>query len=232
MNIFYTIFYQPIFNLLIWMYNLIPGQDLGLAILLLTLLVRLALYPLSRQSIKSQRELQVLQPQIEALKEKYKNDKEKMGPELMALYKEKKINPFASCLPTLIQLPFLFAIYKVFFNGLTKENSLSALYGFVSNPGQLNMLAFGFIDLSQKSIPLAIAAGIAQFWQSKMLMGQNKGGGLAGAMNTQMIYILPIFTAVIGSSLPAGLTLYWFFTTVFSIAQQYLVLGTRKQKTA
>lgn len=142
---FHTIFYQPIFNLLVFLYNVIPGHDLGVAILLLTLIIRLILYPLSQSSIKSQRELQLIQPEIEALKEKYKDNKEQMGPELMSLYKQKKINPFASCLPTLIQLPFLFAIYRVFYDGLTKENSLSALYTFVANPGPLNTIAFGFL---------------------------------------------------------------------------------------
>ena len=111
MNIFFTIFYQPIFNLLVFLYNTISWQDLGVAIVFLTIIVRLILYPLSKQAIKSQKSLQTIQPEIEAIKEKYKDEKEKMGPEIMALYKEKKINPFGSCLPMLVQLPFLFAIY-------------------------------------------------------------------------------------------------------------------------
>lgn len=231
---FQTIFYQPIFNLLVFLYNIIPGHDLGLAIILLTLIIRLILYPLSQSSIKSQRALQVIQPEIEAIKEKYKDNKEKMGPELMALYKEKKINPFASCLPMLVQLPFLFAIYQVFYNGLTKEGSLSALYSFVSNPGSLNTIAFGFFDLAGKNLVLAILAGLAQFWQSKMLLGaagSGNSGGMTAIMNKQMIYFMPIITIFIGASLPAGLTMYWLFTTLFSILQQYLVLS-KKQKTS
>lgn len=232
MNIFYIIFYQPIFNLLVFLYNILPGHDLGIAILLLTFLIRLVLYPLSRQAIRSQKELQTIQPEIEALKEKYKDDKEKMGPELMALYKTKKVNPFASCLPTLIQLPFLFAIYKVFLNGLTQDNSMAALYNFIANPGQLNTIAFGFFNLAGKNIWLAILAGLAQFWQSKTMMGKNQApvAGMAGAMNKQMLYFMPAFTAAIGATLPAGLTLYWLFTTLFSVAQQYLVLGMKNKK--
>jgi len=233
MNPFTLIFYQPIFNLLVYLYNVVPGHDLGVAIILLTLIVRLALYIPSKKSITAQRDLATLQPEIDQLKEKYKDDKEKMGPELMALYKRKKISPFSSCLPTLIQLPFLFAIYRVFWNGLTDANAMDSLYSFVSNPGTLNTMAFGFFDLSEKSILVALMAGAAQFWQSKMMMAKkSSGGGAAAAMGQQMVYIMPFVTIVIGSQFKAGLTFYWLLTTLFSVAQQYVVLGARKKKEA
>ena len=227
---FTTIFYQPIYNLLIFLYNLVPGKDLGVSIILITFIIRLVLYPFSKKAIKSQRELQTIQPEIEKIKEKYKDDKEKMAPELMALYKEKKINPFSSCLPTLIQLPFLIALYRVFLNGITKDNSsANLLYPFIQNPGHLNAIAFGFIDLASKNWIIAILAGLAQFWQSKMLMGSSKQTDMSQMMTNQMIYFMPIFTIIIGGNLPAGLTLYWLFTTIFSIIQQYIVLGFRKK---
>lgn len=208
-----------------------PGHDLGIAIIILTLIVRLVLYPLSKKSIQYQKELQEINPEIEKIKEKYKDDKEKMGPELMKLYKDRKVNPFSSCLPMLIQLPFLFAIYRVFWNGLQDENSMEALYSFVQNPGTLNVMAFGFFDLSEKSVLVAVMAGLAQFWQSKMLMGKNKSSAnnpMAG-IGSQMIYVMPIITIVIGSNFPSGLTFYWLLTTLFSIVQQYIVLGNRKK---
>lgn len=233
MGIFNTIFYEPIFNLLVYIYNILPGHDLGLAIIVVTLIIKLILYIPSKKSIKSQKELATLQPEIEELKQKYKDDKDKLGPELMALYKRKGVNPFSSCLPMLIQLPFLFAIYKVFFNGLTDVNAMQALYPFVTNPGTLNHMAFGFIDLAAKSWWLAVIAGLAQFWQSKMLMAKKKPGavGIAG-MGAQMTYIMPIITVFIGSRFPAGLTFYWFLSTLFSVLQQYLVLGFRKHQAA
>ena len=200
---------------------------------MITLIIKLILYIPSKQSIKSQKELATLQPEIEELKEKYKNDKDKMGPELMALYKKKGVNPFSSCLPMLIQLPFLFAMYKVFFNGLTNENAMSSLYSFVYNPGMLDPMAFGFINLAEKSIWLALLAGAGQFWQSKMMMAKRKpgaGGGPMANMGAQMTYIMPIFTVFIGSRFPAGLTFYWFLSTIFSVAQQYMVLGFNKKK--
>ncbi|KKP91843.1 MAG: Membrane protein insertase YidC [Parcubacteria group bacterium GW2011_GWA2_36_10] len=232
MGFFFAVFYQPIFNLLVFLYNTVALRDMGLAIIGLTLIVRLILYPLSKQSIKSQKSLQSIQPEIEAIKEKYQDDKEKMGPELMALYKEKKINPFGSCLPLLVQLPFFIAIYQVFFNEL-KTGAVfnpSGLYPFIQNPETLNTIAFGFFDLTQKSLVLAILAGAAQFWQSKMMM--TKSSGTAGAITNQMMYMMPIITIVIGATFPAGLTFYWLLTTLFSIAQQYLVVGFKKKKPA
>jgi len=232
MGIFNTIFYEPIYNLLVFIYNTVPGQDLGVSIIIITLIIKLVLYIPSKKSIKSQKELAALQPEIDELKEKYKDEKDKMGPELMALYKRRGVSPFSSCLPMLIQLPFLFAIYRVFFNGLTNEHAMDALYSFVSNPGTLNHIAFGFIDLAAKSFWLALLAGLAQFWQSKMLMTKRKGapGGMAG-MGAQMTYIMPVITVIIGSRFPAGLTFYWLLSTLFSVAQQYIVLGIRKKNT-
>jgi YidC/Oxa1 family membrane protein insertase len=233
MNFFFVVFYQPIFNFLVWLYNVIPGNDLGVAIIILTLVIRFILYPLSKKSIKSQKEMQTIQPEIEKIKEKYKGDQQKMGPEIMALYKEKKINPFSSCLPMLVQLPFLFAIYRVFFDGLTKDDSMGALYSFVANPGTLDVIAFGFFDLSERSWALALLAGAAQFWQLKMLAAKKKAGaktgGAASAMTNNMLYFMPLFTVFIGSRFPAGLTLYWLLTTLFSVAQQYIVLNKKKK---
>src|SRR3989344_3879548 len=228
MGIFYTIFYQPIFNALIYLYNIIPGQDLGVAILVLTLIIKLILYPLSQQSIKAQKALQDINPEIEKIKEKYKEEKEKMGPELMALYKEKKVNPFSSCLPILIQLPVLFAIYRVFYDMFTRPEAMNALYGFISRPVSLNPLAFGFLSLADKNWIIAILAGLAQYWQSKMLLSKRQVSGAAAMMNKQMLYFMPVFTIIIGAQFPAGLALYWLLTTLLSVAQQYLVLGRAK----
>jgi len=228
MEIFFTLFYQPVFNLLVFLYTFIPGNDLGVAIILLTLIIRLLLYPLSKKAIKSQKDLQVIQPEIEKIKEKYKDDKEKMGPELMSLYKEKNINPFSSCLPILIQLPFLIAIYKVFFNILSKGEGMGALYTFVPNPETINIIAFGFVDFVEKNTWLALLAGLAQFWQSKMMMVKKQQ--TSSPMASQMMYMMPVITVVIGSSFPAGLTFYWLVNTLFSVAQQYLVLGTKNKE--
>lgn len=231
MNIYNAVLYRPIFNLLVWLYTTIPGADLGLAIIILTLLIRVVLYPLNQKAIVSQRALQKIQPLMEELKDKYKDDREKLGSAMMELYKTEKINPFASCLPLLIQLPILLAVFHVFQAGLT-SNNFDLLYAGVTNPGHLNTLAFGFLDLAKNNILLAVLAGMAQFWQSYMLMNRrNQQGGKSQmtGMNRQMLYLMPIVTVFFGASLPAGLTLYWLFTTIFSILQQALVLRSTEK---
>src|SRR3989339_1157759 len=127
----HTVLYQPLFNALIFFYNIIPGHSMALAITLLTVLIRVALWPLSAFSLKSQKALQDLQPKIDELKKQYKDDKAELAKATMALYKSQKVNPASSCLPLLIQLPLLIAVYQVFRSGLTTTN-FSELYSFVA----------------------------------------------------------------------------------------------------
>lgn len=235
---FNTILFQPLFNALVFLYNVIPGHDLGVAIIILTILVKFALFPLSYQSIKSQRALQELQPKLDALKKQYGKDREALARETMKLYKEEKVNPLSSCLPLLIQLPFLIAVYQVFINGLHAE-SLRWLYPFVQNPGSLQSTAFGFLDLAKASIALAVVTGAAQYLQTKMLatarppkaMPGAKDEDMAAIMNRQMQIMMPAMTVIIGISLPSGLVLYWLATTLLTIGQQYFMFKP-KQPTA
>ncbi|PKM91221.1 hypothetical protein CVU82_04200 [Candidatus Falkowbacteria bacterium HGW-Falkowbacteria-1] len=224
-GIFQSFFYQPILNLLVFLYNIFG--DLGLAIIFLTILIKLILYPLSKKSIKSQKALQDLQPKIEEVKKKNKGDQQATSVELMALYKENKVNPFSSCLPLLIQLPFFIAIFRVFRDGFA-QNHLDLLYTFVKNPGTIDVISFGFFNLAEKSIVLALLAGLAQFWQAKMMTTKKpeiktegaKDEGMMAIMNKQMLYIMPGVTVFIGLTMPAGLTFYWFLTTLFTALQQ------------
>lgn len=230
-----VILYQPLLNLLVLTYNLIPGHDIGVTIILLTLLVKAVLYPFSLQTIKAQKSMNELQPKIEELKVKYKDDKEKQAMEMMKIYKEHKINPLSSCLPLLIQLPFLIAIYSVFTAGL-KSESLTMLYGFVSNPGSINTLAFGFLDMSKPAWVLAILAAGAQFLQTKMMMNKrpevktegSKDEDMAAIMNKQMLVMMPLMTLIIGWTLPSGLVFYWFLLTLFTAGQQFITLRKKK----
>lgn len=228
-QLFTTIFYQPLLNILIFFYNVIPGNDIGIAIIAITVLIKLILYPFSLKSLKSQKALQEIQPKIDALKEKYKDQKDKMAAEMMNLYKAEKVSPFSSCLPLLIQLPFLIAVYQVFQTGLSNGN-LNLLYPFIANPGHINTIAFGFLDLAKPQIVLAVLAGLAQFWQAKMLISKkpevksqgSKDENMMAIMNKQMTYFMPIMTVVIGVSLPGGLVLYWFIITVLTALQQII----------
>lgn len=237
-NIFTTIFYQPIFNLLVFLYNLIP--DIGIAIIIITIIIKLILWPLSHKSLKSQKALQELQPKMEELKVKYKDNKEKLGQEMMLLYKTEKVNPFSSCLPLLLQFPFIIAVFQVFRNGLTSSD-FGLLYPFVSNPGSINPMMFGILDLAKPQIFLGILAGVAQFFQSRLLIAKSKKSdaivvkgtkeaSMTEIMNKQMMYFMPILTVFISASLPGGLALYWFVITLLGVLDQYLVNKSLKKK--
>jgi YidC/Oxa1 family membrane protein insertase len=228
---FNTILYQPLFNALVLLYQYLPGRDFGIAVIVLTLLIRIILYPLMVKSIKSQKILSELQPKIQEIQQKFKNDKERQTKEMMALYQKEKINPFGGCLPLLLQLPILIALYRVFWKGLQPE-ATSHLYSFVPNPGVIDPTFFGLINLAETSLVLAVLAGLTQFFQSKMLLPKTKkakqGGGqmaqFSEMMQKQMLYFFPIFTVFILWRLPSAIGLYWIITALFSIGQQYLIL--------
>ncbi|HUV81413.1 MAG TPA: YidC/Oxa1 family membrane protein insertase [Patescibacteria group bacterium] len=230
-SIFNVFLYQPLFNALVFLYQFLPGKDFGIAIISLTVVIRIALYPLMLKSIKSQKALSELQPRIQEIQQKYKNDKEQQAKETMALYRKEKINPFGGCFPLLIQLPILIALYRVFWRGMSPE-AMSYLYSFVSNPGEINPTFLGLINLAEPNLVLAFLAGICQFFQTKMMMSKNKKPAgakdqksqFADVMQKQMLYFFPFFTVFILWKLPSAIGLYWLIIALFSILQQYLVL--------
>lgn len=227
-HFFTVVFYQPILSLLIFLYNTVSFHDLGIAIILLTAIIRLVFWPLSKSSIKSQKSLQDLQPKLEELKKQFAADKVGLSKATMDLYKENKVNPFSSCLPLLIQLPFLIAVYRVFRDGI--NNKLALVYSFIGRPETVNIISFGFLNLAKPNVYLAVLAGLAQFWQAKMMITKkpeiktpgSQDESMAAIMNKQMLYFMPAITIFIGISLPGGLTLYWFVLTLFTAIQQVI----------
>lgn len=239
-SFFHIVLYKPLFNLFVALYNVLPGHDLALVIVIVTIIIRLILYPLTNSSIKAQRNMQELQPKLQAIKKQFPDDKQKQAAATMALYKESKINPLSSCLPILIQIPLLIALFWVLRDGLASTDLAGSLYPFVFNPGKLNPVSLGFFNLSEPSIVLAILAGAAQFLQAKTLNvkrpPQEAGAGakdedMAAMMNKQMLYVMPLMTVVIGVKFPAGLTLYWFLSTALMLLQQ-LYLFRNKTSTS
>ena len=234
-NLFITVFYQPILNLLVFLYNTISFHDFGIAIILLTIVIKLILWPLGKQSIKSQKSLQDLQPKIEALKKKYADNKTELSKATMDLYKANKVNPFSSCLPLLVQLPFLWAVYRVFRDGV--NNKLDLVYPFINKPETINTIFLGFVNLAKPNVYLAVLAGLAQFIQAKMLITKkpvvdtagSKDEGMAAMMNKQMLYFMPAITIFIGISLPGGLTLYWFVLTALTALQQFVTFHKKAE---
>lgn len=236
-NLFHTVLIQPMFNLLVFLYDVIPGSDMGFAIILLTVIIKLILWPFMNSSLKSQKSLQEIQPKVEELKITFKDDKEGLAKAMMTLYQEEKVNPFSSCLPLLVQFPILIALYRVLLQGFNPD-ALGQLYPFISNPGTIDKMFVGLIDLSIPSIGLAVIAGILQFFQTRMLMSKRvpkqvegqpaaKDETMLASMNKSMMYFMPVMTVIIGATLPGGLSLYWVAVTVVSIVQQKVVFAKK-----
>jgi YidC/Oxa1 family membrane protein insertase len=241
------ILYSPFLNALVLLYQYLPGHDFGIAVIILTIVIRLILYPLMAQAIRSQKVMADLQPKIQEVQERFKKDKEKQAKEMMELYKKEKINPLGGCLPLLIQMPILIALFRVFWEGLRPEE-MANLYSFVPHPGIIDPTFLGIIDLSKSFmikineqteyywpvIILAILAGLCQFIQTKMItpkvkkvQGSDQMAKFSGMMQKQMSYFLPFFMVFILLRLPAAIGLYWLVTSLFSIGQQYLVFARR-----
>jgi len=224
-----AVFYAPIYNALVLLYNVLPGHDIGVGIILITLAIRLLTLPLNASSIRSQKALQDIQPKLKELQTKFKDDKEKLAKETMALYAAEKVNPFASCLPLLVQLPFLIALYQVLRNVLDSKG-FDALYPFVQNPGSISPMTLGLVNLADPSWVLALLAGASQFLQAKMMATNRppqpptegaKDEDMMAIMNKQMLYMMPVMTVFIAWNLPAGLALYWLTMNLLAVAQQY-----------
>lgn len=229
-NLFNTFLYEPIFNLLILIYNILPLKDMGIAIILLTVILKFILWPLSKQQIDAQKKMKELQPKITEINKKYKGDAQKRGLETMRLYRENKANPASSCLPILLQLPILWAVFKVFQDGF-KPETLDKLYGFIGKPEVIDklFLNISYFDLSRPNILLTVITAAVQFWQTKMLSTakpavnspETKDEGMQAVLNKQMIYLMPAITLFIGLKLPSGLMLYWLVSTVLMGLQQW-----------
>lgn len=231
-QLFTTFLYEPLLNALVMLYSYIPGNDLGIAIIVLTTIVRLALSPLVARQYRSQQAMNDLQPKIQEIRKTVKDQKEQ-SKQLLELYKKEGVHPAGGCLPLIVQLPVLIALFRVFHSGL-EPDALDSLYTFIPRPEEINSVAFGFLNLSVPNVPLALAVGISQFIQSKLLISkkpdsENKNkqaggmGDFTGMMQTQMLYGMPVITTVIALRFPAGLALYWMTTTVIGIVQQFMI---------
>lgn len=224
-NLWNSLLYKPFVNVLAFLVNVIPGGDLGVAVILLTLLVKTLLYPLSQKSIESQVKMKLLEPEINKIKNSGLN-KEEQARKTFDLYKEYKTNPFSGCLLVLIQIPIIFALYYVFYKGINFD---IGLYSFIKMPTGVNTHFLGLIDLAGKSWVLAILAGASQFLQAHF-MPTNKNQSSTGtnsfqdsfakSMQMQMKYFFPIVIVFISYRISGAVALYWIVSNLFSVGQQ------------
>ena len=225
-NIWNALLYQPLINALAFLVSVIPGGDVGLAVILLTVLVKLLLFPLSQKSIESQAAMTVLTPELNKIKASGAS-KEEQARQTFELYKAHKTNPFSGCLLALIQIPIIFALYYVFFKGINFDSGL--LYSFVHPPESINMIFLGILDISQKSLVLAVLAGASQYFQAYYMPKAKAsaqgdavsfGDSFAKSMNMQMKYIFPFVVAFIAYSISGAIALYWITSNIFAVGQQ------------
>jgi YidC/Oxa1 family membrane protein insertase len=224
--LYQQIFYRPILNLLIFLYNSAAIHDLGLAIILATLLIRLILYPFFHTGAKQQMLMQRIQPKIKQIQEQHKNDRDAQGRALMALYKEHGVNPFSGMLLLIIQIPILVTFYYAIRSGIGAAQ-ITGLYSFVHVPASINLTFLGFIDLGKPNIALILAAALAQYFQSRLTIWRDPADktplSQAEKMARQMTFIGPLVTIFVFYNFPAALGLYWFVSSLFSAVQQYFV---------
>ncbi len=232
---FYSFFYNPIYNALVALVAFIPGSDVGVAIILLTIFIRLILLPFSLSAARTQRAMKILEPKIKELNEKHKGDKEKEALETLALYREARVNPFASILTVFIQIPVLLALYFVFrYEPFTTIDTIR-LYAGTPVPHAVSLQFLGIISVMGKSLVLAALAGLSQFLQAHLaLSGTMKpspgASGMQGdfqkVMGLQLKFVFPFLIATISYTTSGAIALYFITTNLAGSLQEWYVRRT------
>ncbi len=241
--LYHTLVFNPLYNGLVFLMDKFPWVDAGLAIVIFTIIVKLILFPLSKKAVATQLKMKKVEPELAALKEQYKDDKQLHAKKTMELYKTNGINPFAGIILILIQLPIIIALYRIFLTGFPHINA-EFLYSFVHIPGHVNTFFLGLFDISQKSLVLAILAGISSFFQVKlsvppapktvarenMTREERFKHDLTRSMGLQMRYFFPILAFIISWTVSAAVALYWITSNLFSIGQELVIRRTLKKE--
>jgi YidC/Oxa1 family membrane protein insertase len=230
--VFHALIYDPLYNSLVFLVGVIPTHDVGLAVVGLTVLVRVLLFPLSRRAVETQLAMKKIAPDVERLKEKHKDNREEQAKALFALYREHGVHPFASIGLLLAQLPVLFALYWIFASGGLPEIHLETLYAFISPPLEVNMEFFGILNMGGHSVVLGAVAAVSQFIYTRLSMGApekkvagpagNFSADLARSFEMQARYVLPATFVVLSFFIPSAAMLYLATSNVFMIGQELL----------
>ncbi len=236
-TLFHNIVYTPLYNALIFLVGVVPGADVGIAVILLTILVKLLLFPMAHNMSRTQVLVKKMQPELEEIKIKYKDDKQLQTTKVFDLYKKNKINPFSGILVLFIQLPIVLGLYWVFAKGGLPAIDLSIVYPFINNKVLPNMNFVGIVDMAGKSVVLALLAGITQFVNMAIIIPKapevvkgnkqlNIKDDIARSMHVQMKYVMPIIITFVAYTISAAVALYWVTSNIFTILQEIFV---RKQ---
>jgi YidC/Oxa1 family membrane protein insertase len=234
MTFFYhTFIFYPLYNAFVLLIDGLPFLDAGVIVIVFTIIIRLILFPLAKKSVRTQALMREVNPEVEKIKEKYKDDKQKQSLETFALYKKYKLNPFASVLLLLIQIPILLALYRIFLFAGFAHIDAAILYPFVPVPTHMVSTTFLWLfDVTQKSWILALVAALSQFYQAKLVIPpapekkdgpQSMGDSFARNMTLQMKYVMPAVIFFIAYTATSVVAIYWTVSNIFMIGQELYV---------
>jgi len=232
----HTIFYDPIYNSLVFFIDIVPYGDVGISIVLTTVLVKFVLLPLSLRAARTQLAMRELEPKLKKIKEKLKDNREAFARATMEAYKKAGVNPFSSILLLLIQIPIVIALYLAVSGrggASLPEINTDLLYSFVPVPEQVSMIFLSIIDIVERNLPLAALAGITQYIQTTLVLPKpqpreknaepNFKEDLARSMHLQMRYVMPIIIFVVAYTISAAIALYFTVSNILAIAQEYYI---------
>lgn len=234
--IWHTFFFDPVYNTLVFFIDFFPGGDVGLAIIMTVVIVKFLLFPLSIKAVKTQKIMRDLAPKLQAAKEKFKDKREELAKATMEIYKDAGMNPFASIGVMFIQIPIIFALYLAVSKGggvpLPGIN-FEILYSFIPHPETISMHFLGLFNITEKSLFLAVLAGIFQFISVQFMMPTmpkrdpdakpNFKTDLSRNMQLQMRYVMPVLIVMTAYAFSAAIALYFVVSNIMTIAQEYFV---------
>ena len=237
-EVYHAVVQIPLYNALVGLLSVAPWMDMGIALVILTVLVKTALFPLSLKAARTQLLMKELEEPMKEIKEKYKDNREEQGKKLLELYKEKNVNPFSSFIVLFIQIPVILGLFFVFSRGGLPEVNTDILYSFVHAPEHISMMFFGVIDMAGKNKVLAFLAGVTQHFQARLSMPATKERkenasfqeDFARSMQTQVKYVLPLVIIFVAYTMGGAIALYWITSNIFAIGQELYVRRTIKSE--
>lgn len=228
---FNTLFYDPLYNTLVLFLQATPHGDIGVSIILLTIVVKILLYPLNKSSALTQLKMKKVEKEIKDLKKKITDQKE-LALKTMEVYQRENIKPFSSILTVFLQIPIFIALYLIFSKGIV--SSPDHLYSFVKFPEQVSSIAFGLFDVSKKYILVGVITAVSYFLLAKL---QTKSMDMGAAhedkdsfafqfndiLKKQMVYVFPVLTGVTAAVFPAAIGVYWITSNIIAAAQTFFI---------
>jgi len=234
--IWHTFFFDPVYNGLVFFIDIIPGGDVGLAIIATVIVVKTILLPLSIKAAKTQRVMREIEPKLKEIKETLKDKREEQAQAVMKIYREAGINPFASIFLIFLQIPIIIALYFSVYTGggiALPAINVDILYSFIAAPSLVNMDFLGLIDITGRSLLLALLAGLTQYYQVKLAMpdlpprdpnaAPDFKADFGRNMQLQMRYVMPVIIIFVAYGISAAIALYFFVSNLVAVIQEIYI---------